>query len=347
MKFRLLLAIAIGLMSIPAPTFAASTAIKRIDANEATALCPSLGKTGLLFGEPSSRQNPEFVEHLHRPWPRHAPFADAALEFTPWSDRLAAVVYRAAGGNADANRLWGEELEKSLRQAGWMDSDRSDLMSATAIAPKLFEMSFETPKGRRTIVLEFDVSAGLMLRCGDAELLKLSRNERDGELEPASPRPLAVAPSPTMPLPTLSGCSDPGVLKAFKTPGHVEEKVPALRRLMEGGFQIADQKRQVERLHTWLVWRLRTSGQVSEDRIWQVEEAAAPADSKDGAAGLLNLLNAAGGDFQSHNGPGAFCRSVIGLVVGTVEMDKHEIVRWAKINAALEVEARKLGVDVQ
>lgn len=187
-----------------------------------------------------------------------------------------------------------------------------------------------------------------MLRCGDADLLRLSRNERDGQLEPASPRPVALPAVPAMPLPTEAGCSDPAVLEAFKTPGHVDEKVPALHRLMEGGFRIADQKRQAERLHTWLAWRLRTSGQVSEDRIWQVEEAAVPTtDSKADVIGLMNLLNAAGEGLQSRNGPAAFCRSIIGLVIGTVETDKREIVRWAKINAALEAEARKHGIDIE
>jgi hypothetical protein len=347
MKFRILLSVAIAAMASPIPTFAATTAIKRIGANEATSLCPSLGQTGLLFGDPSSRQNPDFVEHLNQLPPQHAPFAEAALEFTPWSDRLAAVGYIAASPNGDANRLWGKELEESLRQAGWIDSARSDLTSAIAAAPKLFEKSFDTPDGRRTIVLEFDISGGLMLRCGDADLLSLSRDERDGQLEPGSPRPAALQAGPGMPLPTEAGCSNPAVLEAFKTPGHVDETVPALRRLMEGGFQIADQKRQAERLHTWLAWRLRTSGQVSEDRIWQVEEAAVPQADKADVVGLMNMLSAAGEGFQSRNGPGAFCRSMIGLVIGTVETDQREIARWAKINAALEVEARKHGIDVQ
>ena len=343
MKLRILLSVAAAVMVSPIPTLAAPTAIKRIGANEATSLCPSLGQAGLLFGEPSSRQDPNFVEHLNHLPPQHAPFAEAALEFTPWSDRLAAVVYMAPSPNGGANRLWGKELEESLRQAGWIDSARSDLTSVNAVAPKLFEKRLDTRNGRRTIVLEFDISGALMLRCGDSELLRLSRNERDGQLEPGSPRPAALPAVPTLPLPTEAGCSDPRVLEAFKTPGHVDEKLPALRRLMEGGFQIADQKRQAERLHTGLAWRLRTSGQVSEDRIWQVEEAAAtPPD----VIGLVNLLNAAGPGFQSRN-PRALCRSIIGLVIGTVETDKREIARWAKINAALEAEARKHGIDVE
>jgi hypothetical protein len=61
----------------------------------------------------------------------------------------------------------------------------------------------------------------------------------------------------------------------------------------------------------------------------------------------MNLLNNTGGDFHSHDGPAPFCRAVIGLVIGTVEMDQRDIARWAKINAALEAEARKLGVDVR
>ncbi len=341
-----LAAAAAGLVT-PAPALAQQPTIAFVDAAKAASLCPGLGLTGMVLGASRAQQDQTLARRLNNLPADFAPFTEAELDFTAWSDRLAGVTYRAASPDGDVNRAWAEALEDNLLSAGWTPLDSRDLASPLAFDGKLFKKRVEGPQGARTLLLEFDIPGALMLRCGDLDLFEIGQEESEGRLAPGTPRPVAPPTAPPAPLPKAADCDDPALLAAFETPNQVDESAPAFRAFIAGGEQIFARKRHGERLRAWLTWTLLGSGRVDQERIWDIEEAATPDD--DAQTPLLQgLLGAMGGTVEAMQtgDAGKTCRSLVSVMAATAEKDEYDATRDARINQALEAEARRLRIAV-
>ena len=336
-----------ALMTCPWPTFAASYSAKQVEAKEAAFFCPTLGQPGLRLGEPRWRQDQALVARLKKLPAEYAPFTEADLDYSEWSGRLASITYRGESPDGAVNVAWMAGVEKNLREAGWTESTGNDLSAAFLSNPKSFEKQVNTSQGSQMLFLEFEANGAVMLRCGNARLVEISKEERDGQLEPGTPRPV-TAPTTPAPLPNQGDCASPAVLAAFSQPGKVDESSPAIRALTLGGHQRAEQALEIERLHTWLSWKLRMSGKVDQERLWKIEETVAASEGKDNAGteakALLHALSSAA---QGQGSPAATCRSMVALMNSMGEMDEREIARRSRINRALEAEARRLGIDLK
>lgn len=328
---------------------ASAQAVWQTDAKRVASLCPALGLPGVFLGEPRSSQDPGLAERLNNLPPAFAPFTEADLDFTPWSDQLASVTYHAASPDAAANKAWAEALGKSLLLAGWTVSARKELASPLGVNARLFEKEADTSQGKRTMLVEFDTPGARMLRCGDVRLLELAKIESEGRLESGSRRPVAPQNNAPGRMPNEADCMNPALLAAFRQPRLIDETVPEFRELAAGGELISEQRRFGDRMHTWLVWKLLGSGQISQERIWELEDMADPEGSDGTVAMQERTIEALGmvAQAQSQNDPSKVCKSLVKAMIATAEKDGRDVIRWAKVNQALETEAQRLGIDVR
>jgi hypothetical protein len=319
-------------------------------------LCPLPALANVTLGATLASQDVVMLENLKslkKLGPHFAPFTQADLEITAWSQRIAGVSYVAESPEGPTNEKWGAAFEQSLLEAGWLVVSRKESKSPFVAEPRSFEKQMETPLGRRTLFLRFDTPGALVLRCGDLKLFDVQKNERDGVLEPGSLRPVAparTAPHRTAPAAqaTDADCENATLLEAFKEPGIVDEANPALQAFVERAQDVADERRYGSRLLTWLKWKLVASGRVLEERIWQIQDEAAPRDLDAAAAAVTDLLGSVVGmdDAQQQANPKAICTTMLRFMDWQIKTDATDIAYHSKWTQALEKEAQRLGVNI-
>lgn len=337
--------------SLLTPISAPAQALEPIATPQIEFLCPLPAIANLSLGSTQASQDIVMLENLKRLRklaPHFAPFTEADLEITPWSRRVAGATYLAESPDGTTNQKWAATFEQSLLESGWLSVPPKEPRSSWMVEPRSFEKQMDTPLGRRTVLIEFDTPGALVLRCGEQKLLEVQKNERDGVLEPGSPRPFAPARSKPLAQATDADCENATLLEAFKEPGIVDEANPAVQAFVAHAQDVADQRLYGGRLLTWLKWTLLASGRVSEERIWQIQDEAAPQDMDAIASGVTDLLGSLNGmaDAQEQANPKAICRALLRVMAWQAKSDEADIAYQAKRAKALENEALKLNVNI-
>lgn len=309
-------------------------------------LCPGAGLPGTLLGEPRARQDRGLVNALGKLPAHFAPFTEAELDLTDWSDQLAGITWRAASPDGAVNDRTMAAFRAAMTAAGWTETVQGDLMSPLGFNAIMFEKDLLTNLGQRRMLVEFDTPGALMLRCADAALLELALAERDGKLAPGSPRPPMPALDPAVTLPGDGVCADPQLQAVFADADYIDESSPALQQLMAFGTRAGEVSRAGNRLNTWLKWKLTGSGRITPDALWALEEQVSAHNGEELSEELTGFLEAAGGVMQARKARDHqnTCRAFLTLMGHQHKRHLRQIARWTAINAALEAEAVRLGV---
>lgn len=331
------------------PAFAAAPP-PVISADLVARLCPVTGIAGLKLGATRDEQPSELLRSMRSLPDSFRPFTDAEVETTAWSGRVAAVTYRAASPDGEVNDALLESFDETMTAAGW-----APVVLEHAITPlsvlggHALAREVDGPQGKQKLLLEFDASGALALRCGDPELLELDQRERDGTLEPGTARPVEPAYDPTLRLPEPAVCQSPGLEQIFAAPGTLNEDAPELAQFAAASVQESDRAHFAKRLNVWLEWKLLNSGKVDDSRLVKLREQAAKQDV-DGQMGQMMGFLAAGGDMMKAQEAGnavAACEAMRRVMGFTYDKARQGWAYWSRVNAALEGEAKRLGVAVE
>jgi hypothetical protein len=349
MKFPKTISV-LSLVAMLAAAGPASTApSKNVSIRQVEALCPGLGLSGLVLGKSDAEQDRTLVSKLDNLPPHFAPFTEAELEYTPWSDRLAAIIYRAASPDDAENKAWEEALNTELYEAGWKPSARAELASPLTDEADIYEKAVDVVGDSRVLFVEFDAWGALMLRCGDAELVELGRAEANAELEKGSARPQPPRLMPVQPLPSPEACRQPDLRAAFARLSDVDETSPVGKRLTDAAMQVDQMRNYHERLSTWLKWKLLSSGKVTDLDIAAIYERASKdygeafeANVEEFADAVVETTKA-----QESENPEKICAAFIKIVNAKMRSDQRDIAWQQKINEEMEREANKLSIDVR
>lgn len=336
MKFLTVALATAGLAVAPARATVAVPSIETIE----TRLCPVGGAGALRLGQTEAAQDPALRRAFSGDAAPIAPFTESTANYTQWSDRLSAVEFRGASPDGDDNDAFVVGMIKALEAGGWTRAVRKMPESLLRDADT-YEKVLATADGPRLMMLQFAASGVIELRCGDFELLRLSEDEALDWLAPGSPRPVmpktpAGRPGTIRP----EDCAKPEIrdnLDQLLDDGSYPELT---------GEMALD--RYQTRLKTWLRWKIVASGKANADALWKIEEKVAPLSGqqleKDFGAVMEPLL--AYDKVAKKDDPEAKCRVAVGVLAGEAQRSTSEAARLAKVNAALEAEANRLGVKL-
>lgn len=300
-------------------------------------LCPASGPVGLAFGQSRNTQDKAALAALKR----DGALGQGKAQFTSWSDRLYAVEWHKPSPDGQLNQTWLDEVEQLLLAAGWKPLRQPNLKSSFATHPR---MVTKTVTGSR-LVIEYDAPGIKLIRCADLDLLELDARERDGDLAPGSPRPLAPVP-PTLPfaLPDTKVCATRELTDAFA--GILSPS--DLGALAEKHFPLTDPASDLaayeRRLGIWLEWKLRTNGGLSEEEIWALDPNAGRYEGgNDAKIALLGTMGEAFEALKTKDGR-RLCEAMIAILGGLHADSKIEASESRRRNSILEAEAARLGI---
>lgn len=340
--------ISLSLVSLaPAPALAAMP--QPIPIEKIEGLCPSIGTTGLSFGVARDGQDSASLDVLMQESGERAPFVEGAANFTPWSDKLTGVTWYASQEEENAKpEEWLDHMAVTLEKGGWVQESPGTERGFTEYLPVTFHKDFSIADAQKTLEIKVSAFGNYELTCSDPYLVLLSENEGLGALEPGSPRPV-LADVGMAALPDPATCERPEVQDMFST----SEKLEAAGHRVDELIPVADRDGEVarhgERLRTWLAWKLSESGKVDQQRLWEIEESAVPSADEDHLEDMMGFLADATEmiDAQKVGDGATVCRGMIAMFAKKRLADAAEADRWAKINAALEAEAVKLGIPLE
>lgn len=309
-----------------------------------TRLCPVGGATALRLGVTEAAQDPALRRAFSGRTAPIAPFTEAHAVYTHWSEKLSAVEFNGASPDGDDNAAFEEGMVKALDAGGWTVSLRK-MPVLTPMGVGAYEKVLVTADGPRLMMLQFDASGAVALRCGDFELLRLSGDEELEWLAPGSSRPVMPV-SPAGALGTLrpEDCAKPEIRDNLD-----QVLDEGARPEINGKFdQAVAQDRYQTRLKTWLRWKIVASGRANGNALWKIEEQTAPFSGdqleKDFNAFLAPV--AAYGQAGNTDDAEAKCRVAAGVMLAESKRAATDAARLAKINAALEAEGKRLGVNL-
>lgn len=310
-------------------------------------MCNASGAGAWKFGEtgvPYSSRLENTLGMRVKLTPHMAPFDRAGPLATPWSGRLALVEYSGElVDEAAASAMLGA-LFAAAERAGWTRNAELEDVGGLPLylMPLAGERVYAMP-GDTDIVASFGrLGKQVTLSCGHKDLLKANAREAFGELPAGTPRPVA----PELKLTSASSAADcdrPEVQREMLTvmDGRANEVMSQMMRRIK----------HTERLTEWKKWKLESSGKVGKDRLLQLTldalDAASPGgDPLAGFALFPELLavmdrlaaQAQGGDTA------AACRSSFDMAAVFRKMESVSSGQWRALDAALEAEAKKVGV---
>lgn len=309
------------------------------DLTKPESLCPGTGLPGLEFGQDEGAQSKATLEALRQEWPS----GSGEAEYTHWSGRLFAVEWRMSTDDAAASLVWRSGIEDWLDASGWAPVELPELRSLRSMGSS---MAQKTVNGR-TLVIEFDTDGIQLLRCADRELLELARNELEGELAPGSLRPLVpLAPTQPWRLPGREECTRPELIAAFSQIKQSTELGPLLEKYFPAEDPALAESDYQRRLNTWLKWKLRGEGGLTEEQVWKFDRPAEKADAGiDQTIALLETMGRWAEAEKTKDGK-TMCEASIAILDAMHKTGLSEAAGHRAANALLEAEARRLGVAV-
>jgi hypothetical protein len=278
--------------------------------------------------------------------PHLAPFDQARPLATPWSARLAQVEYSAEMPQESEAAGAFDALVAAAERAGWTRQVEMEDAGRLPIylLPLAGDRVYELPGDAKVVASFGRLGKQVTLSCGHKDLLKANASEAFGELPPGTPRPqapplkLTAAASP-------ADCERPEVQREMLTvmDGRANQVMSQMLRRISHD----------ERLIEWKRWKLQSSGTVGKERMLDIMAAALEAGSPGGNAlagfalfpDLLATLERMAGQAQAGDAASA-CRSSFDMVAIFRKMEATSSRQWAAMDAALEAEARKVGVSL-
>lgn len=310
-----------------------------------TRLCPVGGASALRLGLTEEEQDPALRRAFSGRAAPIAPFVESRADYTVWSGKLAAVEFNGSATDGASDQAFIVGMAHSLEASGWKKRERRIPRFISLDSPTSYEKVLATADGPRLMVLQYSANGGASLRCGDPDLLWLSEDEGLEKLATGSLRP--VSPIPPAGLPVVLRTEDCARLE-FRD-NFVQllngESSPSIIGPMDDAVI---QARYQGRLRTWLRWKIIASGKSDEDALWKIEENADPIDGdaaeRDFNSFMGSILEI--DDANKAGDPEGKCRGLLGVMLAETKRSTAEAKRLAKINAALEAEGRRLGVNL-
>jgi len=335
-----------ALLATSAPV-AAQSAPPAITADLVARLCPVTGLPGLKLGATHKEQPPELLRTLRRLPESFRPFTEAELDTTSWSGQVTAVTYRVASPDGDDNEAALASFDKAMAASGWEPVELPRTITPLSVlGGRTLEREVDGPDGKRRLLVEFDASGALALRCGDPALLQQDQREREGTLEPGSPRPLAPAYDPALRLPEASACQSPALQRLTVGTSELDEEASELVPFLAAAMQESDRAQFGKRLAKWLEWKLLGSGKIDDNRLVALRTGAAKSNV-DGEMGLLMRFLAVGRELADARESGdalKSCDALRKLMVFEHDKSRQQAAYWSRVNTALEAEAKRLGI---
>jgi hypothetical protein len=324
----------------------APKATPTISAQLVDRLCPVTGAKGLKLGALRSEQPRDLMRSLRKLPAEFAPFTSAELLTTAWSEQVAAITYRGPlpEGQDETELLYA--FDDAMQAAGWggVVTDNT-ITPLSSLGGRSLEREVEVAAGKQMLLLEFDTSGALALRCGDPALLELDRRELGGTLEPGSPRPVPPLIDAALRLPKPEVCQSQALRKLTAT-SQIDEEAPEFVSFAAATVQQSALSQFGKRLNTWIEWKLLNSGKVDDNRLMELRATAAKQDVEGEMKQLMAIL----GLFEQiaaareHNDEFAACEAMRQFLVFDHDKLRVRHQYWTRVNAALETEARRLGV---
>lgn len=318
-------------------------------------MCSAQGAMQYAFGQTgvplSTRLEADLGPGFKLP-PPLAPFTKGQPRSTAWSGRLMEMAYSVRIEQADQERIITliGRIGDSLEEAGWkridLPAEEAPIYLLAYGSNDVFERPAEGSNGPTRVLLSLDHALGeLVLTCGRDDLLRSHASEAFGELPPGTPRPTV----PDIKVPAIrseADCARPEILA----------EVAALftgttNRTFMGSMMARTLYR--DRLTTWMLWKLETSGTIAKDKLLNLSLAAAGGASPGGNpfAALQSMqemfpLIEAIGKAEKSGDPAAMCRSLIPFEQWMTRVDAITLKQTEATQAALSAEAKRLGISL-
>jgi hypothetical protein len=212
------------------------------------------------------------------------------------------------------------------------------------LLPLAGDRVYELPGDAKVVASFGRLGKQVTMSCGHKGLLHANVREAFGELPAGTPRPQAP-PLQLTKAASPADCDQPEVQREMLTimDGRANEVMSQMLRRISHD----------ERLIEWKRWKLASSGKVGKERMLEIMAAALAAGSPGGDAlagfalipDLLATLEKLVGQAQAGDASAA-CRSSFDMVAIFRKMEGTSARQWAAMDAALEAEARKVGVSL-
>jgi|GEM_PF-1875456 hypothetical protein len=321
-------------------------------------MCSKDGASGLKFGATEHGISP-----IHKPGSinrdlgtEFAPFREAALGATKYSNKFFTAAFRVDLGDKDLELEAVNALALRFEEAGWILGERTleDDGPFYDIPPEEDAVQFysaagvEYPGNGEGVRLLISVSLGeLTVDCEHVALTKAHMQEALGQMPADTPRPKFISSQSAFGFPE-SDCDDPA------------KRELVLNRLRRGDmFAMApgvDQITYEERLADWKIMKLEQSGKISRDEISDkiiglLDNPESMGSIQDGLSMMEGLM-----DYMDTAKPGddaGLCRAINRMLdkgaaaAAPVAGAKGDAVtpQWRATHELLDREAARLGVS--
>lgn len=318
-------------------------------------MCSPRGAMQYAFGQsgvPMSSKIESMLERKFKLPPALAPFTGAAPRSTEWSGQFMEMTYSVRIPKAEEPRAKAlmERLGSALSAAGWTKEAVAEgevpLYLGGYSGDFVFSRALPEQGERKRVLLALSYDLGeLTLMCGRDDLMYAHAEEAFGKLPPGTPRPTV----PEIALPTIrtaQDCASPELqneTRALFADGGADRFMAAM--LARTGYR--------DRLTTWMIWRLDSSGKITPDRLMRVSmsalSGARPRGDPFAALALLDEMFPIIDQMiaaEKSNDAAQMCRSIIPFHALMLKADAITLKQTAATQAALTAEARRLGVSL-
>ena len=324
------------------------------DAAALERMCSPRGAMQFSFGQTGVPGSSKIEAMMHRSFKLPlalSPFTNALPRSTDWSGHFMEMSYSVRIPEAEEKRAQDliARLMAELVTAGWehspMPLDEAPIYLAGYSGDNLFTRKLAEPGDRKRVLLTLDYDLGeLTMVCGRDDLLYTHAQEAFGKLPAGTPRPTV----PEIAIPAIrkvEECDDP----------ELQQEAKGL--FADGGADrfigmMLERTEYRDRVTSWMIWRLDSSGKISSQRLLNLSMAALSKASPDGdpfaAFALLDkmfpiidLMAIA----EKSNDPVQMCRSLIPFHALLLEADAITLKQTKATQAALSAEAARLGVS--
>ena len=325
------------------------------DAATMETMCSPRGAMQYAFGQrgvPGSSKIAALMDRKLQLPGELAPFSHAKPRSTDWSEQFMEMTYSVPIDTANAARATGliDRLAAALNAAGWVQlkvpEGEEPLYRAGYSGDHVFSFNLPEAGDRKRVLLALSYDLGeLTLSCGRDDLLYMHAQEAFGKLPPGTLRP--AVPDIAIPvITTRQDCDSPLLQReaaALFAGGGADRFI---------GTMLARTEYR-DRLTTWMIWRLDSSGKISPQRLLNLGMSALSKSSPKGdpfaALALLDelfpiidLMAKA----EKLNDPVQMCQSLIPFHNLMRKADAITLKQTQATQAALSAEAARLGVSL-
>lgn len=324
----------------------------QIDALPMVAMCNTENALGYGFGKTDAPVSllPMGLETRGLS-PTALPFKRASLSNTKWSQRYIGATYSFDAGDKATALAAIQRVAEHFRKLGWIErkggvEDDGPMIDFPPGPGEVAFYSAETARvgpGRKGIRASLTLlGSEVSFSCEDMAMWEVQFAEAFGTLPEGTPRPVApesIRPEAINPQICVAAEGQAQIRAYAKT-----DDTDAMTRFL------LERSNYAERLTTWKSDRLKKSGKVSDDRLLELALSGLQTGG-DPLAGLavvgemLEMAEEITKQEKAGNSEAA-CRAGVRMLGSLQKIDKTVSAQWAAMNAALDAEAKKLGVSL-